>query len=127
MKKLILGALLLLSTVSFGQALADGKYTSKVYTNDMSNSYVYNFTFKDGIVDIDGLDTSGLQKKTISKNNITTMTWINNGGVWTENQTYVFTKDTKSGNIFVYIFRVVQNEGEYPWTTTLVGVVNKTK
>ena len=127
MKKLLLLFTLLFSMVGFSQALVDGTYTSTIYNADLTKSYDYTFNVKDGIVDIEGLDTSNLAKKTLSNNATTTMTWINAGGVWTENQTYIFTKDLTSGKMYLYFIRVVQNEGQIPWSVAMAGYVYKTK
>lgn len=125
MRKLFVALTLLCSTLGFSQALTDGTYTSRVYNHDMSKNYDYTFTMKDGIVRIDGLDTSDITKKTISEGNVTTMTWINKGGIWTENQTYIFTKDASSGALYLYLLRVVQNEGQIPWSVFMAGQVTK--
>lgn len=117
--------MLFVSAFGFSQALKDGKYKSVLYNNDLTLSYEYTFIVKNGVVDVEGVDTSTFTKKTISRNANTTMTWVNNGGIWTESHTYIFTKDLKTGEVYVHLLRIVQNEGQLPWNVFLAGYVYK--
>lgn len=128
MRKLFLAAVMLFSTLGFSQALTSGTYTSTVYNDDVSKKSTFTFdvfTSSTGeiVVGIDG--QSPAIKRTTNYANVTTVTWINSGGVWNESQTFVFTKDTKTGDIYLHWLRVVQNEGSEPWNLFLRGVFVK--
>lgn len=116
----------LLLMVAFGlgahaQVLKDGKYTAKIVVGEKylnaSFSVYSGYVYQDGV--------SAKVENTSHNSNTTTYTWLNNGGVWSENQTYVFTLDSKSGNIYVTMIRVVQNEGSDPWSYAGIGRVYK--
>lgn len=124
MKKLLLGLLLLFSVTSFSQALTDGSYWSNIEVTNSAGTktYGYEFTVTNGIVKQKGVSASSVTK---SLGNDTVFTWLNQGGIWTESQTYIFSKDAVSGQIYVHYMRVVQNEGEAPWWAIGNGLVNK--
>lgn len=127
MKKLLFGAILLFSSLCFSQALEPSTYY-KVEVNTDAGKYWAHFYVKyDGQVRQINYEKNTYltfnNYNTISNKTTTTYTWQNAGGVWSENQTWVFTKDIKSGNIYVMRYRVVQNEGEIPWSAEGVGIV----
>ena len=129
MRKLFLAAVMLFSTLGFSQALTqEGNYTTTVYNDAITQKASFNFkvftsSMGDIVVDIEG--QSPAFKKTVNYGNITTVTWVNSGGVWSESQTFVFTKDVKTGDIYVHWTRVVQNENSEPWNVFCNGVVFK--
>jgi hypothetical protein len=129
MKKLFLFLLLAFSLTSFSQALEKStKYKVEVTTAD-DKTYSFNF-YVSSTGQVYQLTSEGKfltfkEFETISNSNTTTYTWLNNGGVWSENQTFVFTKNIKNGTIYLHYLRVVQNEGEIPWSVIGVGIVEE--
>lgn len=126
MKKILLVVTLLFSVIGFSQALTDGKY-GVIFETGGQNSVDYDLTFtvEKGIVNVDGISSDGKEKKTLHKGTTTTMTWVNTGGIWSESQTYIFTKDTDNGSVYIHYLRVVQNSGEVPWNVSYAGYVYK--
>lgn len=128
MKKFILfliGALsLTFATPSFSQALTDGKYSSDitVYSGETSNTYAYTFYVINGIVSQTNKPAVAVTKSLGSE---TVYSWLNKGGIWTESQTFVFSINRETGQIYVVLSRIVQNEGEDPWATFGTGIVYK--
>ena len=125
MKKLLLiGLFLLFSLPSFSQALEDGTYKSDItiYSGNTSKTYTYTFYVTYGIVSSYGSPAISLTR---SLGDTTLFTWLNSGGIWTESQTFVFTKNSKTGDLYVTTTRVVQNEGQEPWQTFGLGKVYK--
>jgi methionine salvage enolase-phosphatase E1 len=133
MKKLLLGALLLLSTLTFSQALEKSAYYKSdltIYSGGSSQDYTMYFQVTSS-GDVKMLEskygsTYAFKASNTSSNNHTTVyTWLNNGGIWSESQTFVFTKDDETGNIDLLTMRVVKNEGKGPWQTYGIGIVEK--
>lgn len=125
MKKLVLiGLFLLFSLPSFSQALEDGTYKSDitVYSGNTNKTYTYYFYVKYGVVSQSSTPAISTTK---SLGDTTVYTWLNQGGIWTESQTFVFTKNKTTGYIYVRSMRVVQNEGQEPWQTYGIGDVYK--
>lgn len=117
----------------FSQAVEKSTYYKsdiKIYSNGSSNVYAYYFyvTTEGEIRMIDYAKNQYLTfkaYKTVSNAESSVYTWANDSGVWSETQTFVFTKDITSGKIYVLTMRVVQNEGESPWQTYGLGEVEK--
>jgi hypothetical protein len=129
MKKLILLLLLATSLTSFAQALEPSTYYSAEITTDGNKTYTYYFYVnKNNYVRMVNAN-KGLEETSVNQTMVhgttTTYGWQNAGGVWSECQNFVFTKDLKSGNIYVHFMRVVQNEGSVPWSVIGVGNVDK--
>lgn len=123
MKKVIITLLLMVAFVSGSnaQVLKDGDYSSTIYVGEkymISSFYVANGK-------VHQKNVSPKLESTVSNDNTTTYTWLNNGGIWSENQTYVFTLNSKNGELFVTMIRVVQNQGSDPWSYAGVGRVHK--
>lgn len=134
MKKLLLiGLFFLFSLPSFSQALENSSYYKSditVYSGGTSNTYAYYFyvTATGEIRQIDYAKNQYLTfkvYKTVSNSQSSVYTWANDGGVWSETQTFVFTKNKDNGSLYVLTMRVVQNEGQEPWSTYGVGNVEK--
>jgi len=134
MKKfLLIGLFLIFSLPSFSQALANGYYYKsdiKVYSSGTSNTYTYHFYVNASgeIRQIDFAKNQYMSFKTygtVSNAQSSAYTWANDGGIWSETQTFVFTKDKSTGDLSVFLMRVVQNEGQDPWQSYGVGVVEK--
>lgn len=123
MKKILLFVLLLCSTLGFSQVLTDGNYHIYLLDTSTQEKTNYTFTVKDGKTDI---NPAAPVQFTRSYGDTTEFFWMNKSSVWTETQTYVFTQDrNKSDYFYVHHFRVVQNVGQEPWSTTKIGVVYK--
>lgn len=134
MKKfLLIGLFLIFSLPSFSQALTNSTYYKSnitVYSGGTSDTYAYYFyvTAAGEVRQIDYAKNQFLAFKTygtVSNAQSSVYSWANDGGVWSETQTFVFTKDKTSGKLYVFSVRVVQNEGEEPWQTYGVGDVEK--
>ena len=134
MKKLLLiGLFLIASLPMFSQALEKSSYYKSditVYSGGQSNVYAYYFyvTAAGEVRMIDYAKNQFLSFKaygTVNNASSSAYTWANDGGIWSETQTFVFTKDKTSGKISILTMRVVQNEGQDPWQTYGVGEVEK--
>ena len=134
MKKLLLiGLFLIFSLPSFSQALEKTSYYKSditIYSGGETNTYAYYFyvTSTGEIRMIDYAKNQYVTFKaygTVNNANSSVYSWANNGGIWSETQSFVFTKDITSGKIYVLSMRVVQNEGSEPWQTYGVGNVEK--
>lgn len=128
MKKIILGLALLFSVAVSAQALTTNtSYKAFVETTNNS-SITFNFRVSStGNVyqaDSDGKLRDFDKEITINNATSTTYTWLNSGGVWSESQTFIFTKDKTSGELTLNYLRVVQNEGSAPWIVYGVGEVD---
>lgn len=132
MKKLflLLFALTCISFSSYGQALQPSTYYwCKV--NTTSNNEFYFYFWVNSYGEVRQLNYAENTFKvfdkygTVSNKNSTVYTWANAGGVWSETQTFIFTKDVTSGKIYMYYFRAVQNEGQEPWE--VLGVSDDVK
>jgi len=122
MKKLFLIVTLFVSTLTFSQALRNSNsYIAYLYDSDDKETTMVFTVTSDGIINISGWNLNGYEKKTLHRENISNMTWINNGGVWTEYQSYTFTKNPDTGDIEIFLLRVVQNVGQEPWATAKHG------
>ena len=133
MKKFLIAFALLFSLTGFSQALQNSSYYKSnitVYSGGTSNTYAYYFyvTVDGEIRQIDYAKNQYLTfkvYKTVSNSQSSVYTWANDGGVWSETQTFVFTKNKDNGNVYVLTMRVVQNEGQEPWSTYGIGDVEK--
>ncbi len=128
MKKIILGLTLLFSVAVGAQALTPNtSYTAYIETTN-SNNITFNFRVSNtGNVyqaGTDGKLRDFNKEVTINNSATTTYTWLNAGGVWSESQTFIFTKDKTSGELTLNYLRVVQNEGSEPWIVYGVGEVD---
>ena len=115
MKKLLLiGLFLLFSLPSFSQALENGVFKSNitVYSGSTEKVYAYTFYVINGVVSQISEPAVSVTK---TLGDTTLFSWLNQGGIWTESQTFVFTKNATTGELFVTMTRVVQNEGQDPW------------
>lgn len=127
MKKLFLLLFALISLSSFAQALTpSGYYKGKIVTSENTYFYAYFYVNVNGEVRQINYDENTYKTfadyKTINNNNSTVYTWANNGGVWSETQTFVFTVNTTTGDVHLRYLRVVQNVGEDPWI--VLGAAN---
>lgn len=115
----------LFSAATYAQALApNSRYETVIHTlDDEQISYTFE-TDEKGTVDIPEFGYEFGAKKTQNHQDQTTMTFINSGGVWTESQTFIFTKGEGSV-IYVYFLRVVTNEGDDPWEVMGLGKLTK--
>ena len=129
-KKILVLLVLLASISSYSQAINASDYG--YYKADMnyiysSNSTSFNtirlFSYSSGRIEIS--NNPHAVEKTIHEKNVTTYTWVNSGGIWSESQTWVFTKNATNGIITVMFMRVVQNEGQDPWY--VIGTGNLTE
>lgn len=131
MKKLFLLLLLASGVFCNAQALETGTYYKSEINTDSGNYWVYFYVNLSGEVRQINYEKNTYKEfknyTTISNKNTTTYTWQNDGGIWSENQTFVFTKDTKSQQVYVLLYRVVQNEGDIPWAVQGVGYVETYK
>lgn len=134
MKKLFLIVVFLIfSLPTFSQALENSNYYKSditIYSSGKQNLYTFYFyVMSTGQIRmIDNEKNQYLTFKnyyTLSNSQTSVYTWVNNGGVWSESQTFVFTKDIVSGKLHVFSMRVVQNEGQDPWQTYGYGEVVK--
>lgn len=134
MKKLLLiGLFLIASLPMFSQALEKSSYYKSditIYSKGQANDYTYHFyvTAAGEVRMIDYAKNQFMSFKaygTVNNATSSAYTWANDGGIWSETQTFVFTKDKTSGKISVLTMRVVQNEGQDPWQTYGVGEVEK--
>jgi hypothetical protein len=130
MKKLLLIGLFLLSLSSFSQALENSAfYKCKIVTTE--NTYFYSYFYVNSYGEVRQIENSDNTYKlfntykTLSNSTSTVYTWANAGGVWSETQTFVFTKEKNTGFLTLNYFRVVQNEGSVPWTLIGLGEVEK--
>ncbi len=123
MKKLILFVLLLCSTLGFSQALSDGEYAIYLMDTSTKEKINYTFTVTNGKTDLNPAAPIQILR---SYGDSTEIFWMNKSDVWTETQTYIFTKDrNKTDYFYVHHFRVVQNVDQEPWSTSKIGVVYK--
>ena len=125
MKKLLLiGLFLLFSLPSFSQALENGVYKSNItiYSGETQKTYAYTFYVIGGVV---SQVSEPAVSVTRTLGDTTVFSWLNSGGIWTESQTFVFTKNKTTGDLYVTTTRVVQNEGQEPWQTFGLGKVYK--
>jgi hypothetical protein len=108
------------SQIKEGAFATPGPHTATIYFSDGSSSVV-KFNVNDyGAID---MYLSPAVGRTLVNKYITTYTWINSGGIWTESQTWIFSKDKVSNKTTATFLRVVQNEGEDPWTVSASGRV----
>lgn len=134
MKKLLLiGLFLLFSLPSFSQALENSSFYKSditIYSGGSKKAYTHYF-YVNGYGEVrqinfsDNTYMSFDTYKTLSNSQSTVYTWGNSGGIWSETQTFVFTKNKTNGDIRVMSMRVVQNESEEPWQTYGLGDVYK--
>jgi hypothetical protein len=135
MKKfLLIGLFLIFSLPAVSQALENSssyKAAIKVFSGDSSESKSYYYFYVSAIGTVRMYDKANntyytfKQSNTTSNSQSTVYTWLNNGGIWSESQTFVFTKDKISSDISIFLMRVVQNEGDEPWQAYGVGTVEK--
>ena len=92
-------------------------------SNVNSSGTVRLFSYSSGTIEVS--NSKHDTERTIHGDNITTYTWISNGGVWAESQTWVISKDAESGKLYVLFTRRVQNEGSEPWYVFGVGTLTK--
>lgn len=123
--KLVLVLTLLLTVNTYSQIkegafATPGPHTATVYYNDGSSSEVKFNVYDTGAID---MYLSPAVARTLVNKYVTTYTWINSGGIWTESQTWIFSKDRVSNKTTATFLRVVQNEGETPWTVSASGKV----
>lgn len=122
MKKMLFVACLFATLFSYGQDkqnINPGYYVGVIEEGGDKNSYILEFS-EDGYayqISVskvgDGVDVSRSVnnfKQTSSHNQITTLEWINSGGIWTETQLFICTKISNS-RIEVMHIRYVVNEG----------------
>ncbi len=125
MKKLFLLLFAFMCFSSFAQALQPSTYYWTTVKTTTNNTYSFYF-YVNSYGEVRQIDYSTNYYKefdkygTVSNKNSTVYTWANSGGIWSETQTFIFTKDVTSGKIYMYYFRAVQNEGAEPWE--VVGV-----
>lgn len=129
MKKLLFMLLMLTSLTTFAQALEKSTHYKAEINTDAGDKYWYYF-YVMSTGEVRQITAENTYKNfktydTVNNSNTTTYTWLNNGGVWSENQTFVFTKDVDSNKLYLHFMRVVQNEGDIPWSVTGVAVVEK--
>lgn len=129
MRKLILIILLAIGIQGFAQALKPSTYYKAKITTDSDKTYWYYFYVNSNnyvrMVDVNKTIEETSVNQTMLHGTTTTYAWQNAGGIWSESQNFVFTKDKKSGNIYVHFMRVVQNEGDIPWSVIGVGGVEE--
>ena len=125
MKKLFLAVTFLITALNYGQCLSDGKYFAKLMDPQSEDEKVstFYFTVSNGYVSQNDINPD--KKSTIHNGPTTTMTWLNKSEVWSENQTFIFSKDLDNDVIYLNWFRVVQNKGSEPWNVSMVGIVKK--
>ena len=118
---------LLLCANSYSQAFSTSGYYSGSMTyytgKSSSTSNIKFYVYPAGGVEFDNLSPAVF--KTLAEKNITTYTWINSGGIWTESQTWIFSKNATNGEITATFLRVVQNEGQEPWYVMGTGLIYK--
>jgi hypothetical protein len=128
MKKIILGLTLLFSVAVGAQALTPSTgYKAYVETtNDSNISFDFRVSATGNVYQAgsDGKLRDFSKEVTINNAATTTYTWLNAGGIWSESQTFIFTKDKTSGKLTLNYLRVVQNEGSEPWIVYGVGEVD---
>ena len=129
MRNIILLMFLALGLSSQAQALKPSTYYKAKITTDSDKTYWYYFYVNKNnyvrMVDENKVIEETSVNQTMVHGTTTTYGWQNAGGVWSECQNFVFTKDIKSGNIYVHFMRVVQNEGDIPWSVIGVGGVEE--
>lgn len=129
MRKLFLTFALLASFAMSAQAFLS---TSRYYTASVvsSNDNTINFKFYVSStgsvyqVGSDGKLYEPDQYCTVNNGKTTVYTWANAGGIWSESQTFIFTRNADTGEIALNYLRVVQNEGEAPWMVYGYGYVD---
>jgi len=131
MKKLLLLLLALVSFTSFAQALENSTYYKAEVNTDGGQKYWYYFYVNSGgyVRQVDSSGKYGTQAvhQTMYHKATTSYAWLNASGIWTENQSFIFTKNLDNGKIYLHFMRVVQNEGDIPWSVVGVAVVESYK
>jgi hypothetical protein len=121
--------LLAIGLSSQAQALEPSTYYKASILTDANKTYTYHFYVNKGnyvrMVD----ENKNIEETTVNQTMVhgttTTYGWQNAGGIWSECQNFVFTKDKKSGQIYIHFLRVVQNEGDTPWSVIGFGEVEE--
>lgn len=117
MKLLFTCLLGLLYTFSIGQDkqhIKPGIYAGTISENSTQITYRIEVD-SDGYlyqVDANGIHKQFDFKQTSSHNKITTLEWINSGGLWTETQIFMITKLTNSVLQVIHIRYVTNDDGD---------------
>lgn len=106
------------SQIKEGAFATPGPHTATIYFTDGTKTDVKFNVYDTGAID---MYLSPAVGRTLVNKYGTTYTWLNSGGIWTESQTWIFTKDKVSNKVTVTFLRVVQNEGDDAWTVSASG------